>query len=548
MMRYNECAPHRGVTMFSLTATLLLTTIVVNLCLIPFIYPHQRAGPINASFAVAVFAIAVWAGLLIAFLYGHPDELALYALKLSYIAAAVIAAAFYYFSIVFPSGAPPSRWHTRCLVVAIAALSLALLAPNFLTGVLITNDAGRTVALHLPEYLLFVAVFCSLFAAVLVRVWRKFIAAEGVLRIQLFIIAINITVVGLVGVFFDLILPSPFLENFRYVWTGPVFTDLFAAATAYSIFRYRLFNTKAMLAELLVFAIWIVLFVRILTTSGGGYDILGNAIALALAVPIGLLLIHSVHLEVQAREALAAANSKLIELDRLKSEFLSLAAHQLRGPVTIIRGYLAGIADGDYGPLPPTMKPPIEQASETARTFAGLIDDYLNVSRIEQGQMAYTFVLADFAELVRRAIEQYAPLVEKKGLHLACKIDPKSSYQSKIDADKMRQVVSNLIDNAIKYTKVGQIAVTLTSEIAPNRMRLTVTDSGAGIDPSTLPKLFQKFTRADATGANPGGSGLGLYVARQFVEAQGGRIWAESAGAGHGASFIVELPRAGSSL
>lgn len=534
--------------MFSLTATLLITTIVVNLCLIPFIYPRESAGSVNGSFAVAIFAIATWAGLLIGFLYGRPGELALYALKLSYIAAAAIAAAFYYFSIVFPSGTSPSRWHTTCLAAAIAALSLALLVPNFLTGALIGDDAGRTVELHLPEYLLFVTVFCSLFAAVLVRVWRKFMAAEGVLRAQLFIIAVNITVVGLIGVFFDLVLPSPFLENFRYVWTGPVFTDLFAAATAYSIFRYRLFNTKAMLAEFLVFAIWIVLFVRILTTTGGGYDILGNAIALALSVSIGLLLIRSVHLEVQAREALAAANTKLTELDRLKSEFLSLAAHQLRGPVTIIRGYLAGIVEGDYGPVPSTMKSPIEQASETARSFAGLIDDYLNVSRIEQGQMAYAFVVADFADLVRHAAEQYASLAEKKGLRLSCVIDPKGSYRSKIDADKMRQVVSNLIDNAIKYTKAGEISVTLTNDAAKSRMRLTVTDAGAGIDPSALPTLFRKFTRADATGVNPAGSGLGLYVARQFIEAHRGRIWAESAGVGRGSSFILELPLIGSNM
>jgi signal transduction histidine kinase len=527
--------------MFSLPATLLITTIVVNLCLIPFIYPRRGTGMVNGSFALAVFAIAVWAGLLIGFLYGQTDRLALDALNLSYVAAAVIAAAFYYFSIVFPSEQRPERWHTAGLIAVTTALSAAILLPGFLTGVLTTGPAGRTVALHLPGYLLFVAVFCSLFAAVLARIWRKFFAATGVLRTQLFIIGINVTVVGLLGVYFDLILPSPFLEDFRYVWTGPVFTDIFAAATAYSIFRYRLFNTKAMLAEFLVFAIWILLLVRILTSDGVS-DLLGNAAVLALAVPIGLLLIHSLDLEVQAREAVVSANAKLTELDRLKSEFLSLAAHQLRGPVTIIRGYLAGIGEGDYGLVPQALKLPIARASETAQGFAALIDDYLNVARIEQGKMAYTFVLADFADLVRRVAEEYAPIAEKKGLGFSCTVDPAGSYQARLDAEKMNQVVSNLIDNAIKYTTIGEIAVGLAHDPALGRMRLTVSDTGAGSDPAVLPTLFQKFTRADAKGVNPGGSGLGLYVARQFVEAHGGRIWAESAGQGRGTTFIVELP------
>ncbi len=527
--------------MLNFTITVLIVTAVINLGLTPFIYPRRGAGPMNAAFVLATLGIAAWALTLVGFLQTPSDWVALIFLRLSYMAAAFIAACFYYFSIAFPDGQRPSRWHLATLVVLTSAVCAAVLVPGFLTGSIFPVGATRTVELHVLGYAAFGGTFCGLFALVQIRVWRKFVSAQGLVRVQLLLMAICITAVGWLGIYFDLILPSPFLENFRYVWTGPVFTDVFAAVTAYAIFRYRLFNAKALIGELLVFALWLILFIRVLT-SGTVADLIANVVVLTLSVPIGVLLIRSLQVETRARELLADANTRLRELDQLKSEFLSLAAHQLRTPVTLLQGYLSTIQEGDYGPVPEPMKIPIARAVEIIRSFASMIQDYLDVARIEQNRMTYAFAPADLEKIVGVLIEEFATPAKQKNLTLTFKKDGAGPYRAHLDVDKARQVVSNLLDNAIKYTPSGTVEVTLARDIERGMLRLSIADTGVGIDPATLPKLFQKFTRSDSDRLNAGGSGLGLYVARQFIEAHHGRIWAESAGLGRGSRFIIEVP------
>jgi signal transduction histidine kinase len=527
--------------MLNFTTTILILTVVINLSLTPFIYPRRNAGPMHAAFVLATLGIAAWALTLVGFLQIPSDSLALIFLRLSYMAAAFIAACFYYFSIAFPDGNRPSRRHVATLVALTGAVCLAVLVPGFLTGSISLVGGTRTVELHVLGYAAFVGMFCGLFALVQIRVWRKFASAQGIARIQLLLMAICITAVGWLGVYFDLILPSPFLENFRYVWTGPVFTDLFAAVTTYAIFRYRLFNAKALIGELLVFALWLILFVRVLT-SGAAAELIGNIVVLALSVPIGVLLIRSLQIETRGREALAVANTKLRELDQLKSEFLSLAAHQLRTPVTLLQGYLSTIEEGDYGPVPEPMRTPITRATETVRGFASMIQDYLDVARIEQNRMTYSFATADLEKIVVVLVDEFTALAKRKALALTFKKDSAGPYRANLDVEKVRQVVSNLLDNAIKYTPSGMVEVALSHDIERGILRLSIADTGTGIDPSTLSKLFQKFSRGDHDRLNTGGSGLGLYVARQFIEAHHRSIWAESTGLGRGSRFIIEVP------
>lgn len=527
--------------MFNLTTTLLIATVVVDLGLIPFIYSRNERGPTQWSFALFVLFIAAWAGAILGFLHAPASGAAIVLLKLSYVAATLIAACFYYFSQIFPEGSRPAPWHVRLLTGATLFLCVALLLPNFLTGAVIARMPITVVSLHLPEYLLFATLFCGLFLGGQIRIWIKYAHAEGLLRKQLLMVGSSVTVIGLLGIYYNLVLPSPFLEDFRYVWTGPVLTAVFAIVIDYSIFRYHLFNTRALIAEFLVFALWLVIFIRTLIAQTLNEQ-LGDGLLLAFAIPIGVLLLHSVRVETKARETLAAANDRLKELDRMKSEFLSLATHQLRGPVTIIRSYVAEILDGNYGKILPETKQALSRVGDSARGLASIIDDYLNVSRIEQGQMKYEIAEVDLAEIVSKTVADLTATAQAKGLHLTYEQVSPGSCIAKLDAEKMRQVVANLIDNAIKYTPKGAVAVRLTSEPDRHSLLLTVSDTGIGIDSQVLPELFQKFSRAPGAGkTNAGGSGLGLYVARQLVEAQGGSIWAESSRVEKGTRFFVRV-------
>ena len=244
-------------------------------------------------------------------------------------------------------------------------------------------------------------------------------------------------------------------------------------------------------------------------------------------------------IENQEKE-LEKANTRLTELDKLKSEFVSLATHQIRGPLTAIKGYASMLMQGDLGAIPENVKGTIGTIFESSNALTVIVQDFLDVSRIEQGKMKYDISVFDLSKLTYDVAEELRPNIERKGLHLKLEIEPNIIVEA--DIGKIRQVFENLIDNAVKYTHQGFIYFTVKR--AENGVAsISIKDTGVGIKPETLPKLFQKFSRAeDASKANILGTGLGLYVAKQLLTAQHGTIRAESEGEGKGSTFVVELP------
>ncbi len=227
------------------------------------------------------------------------------------------------------------------------------------------------------------------------------------------------------------------------------------------------------------------------------------------------------------------------ELDRLKDEFLSVATHQLRAPITAIRGYAANMLDGTYGPVVQYFVEPLSVIKESTRLMASSIDDYLNISRIEQGRMKYEVSTFDIANLAKKVVHELTPVASSRKLSLT--YSGEESVNVRADVGKMGQVITNLIDNAIKYTQSGSIEVAV--EKRGNFVRLTVKDTGIGISQKDISALFEKFKRArDANRINTTGTGLGLYVAKMLVLGNGGKIWVESDGEGKGSRFIFELP------
>lgn len=236
---------------------------------------------------------------------------------------------------------------------------------------------------------------------------------------------------------------------------------------------------------------------------------------------------------------LEVANEKLKGLDKLKTEFVSLASHQLRSPLTAIKGYISMILEGDYGEIDPKAKEAMGQVAESSNNLTLVVDDLLNVAKIEQGGMKYEMAKFDFGELVLNTAKELSITAEKKGLKLICNVPLDQKYFVNGDKDKLRQVLVNLIDNSIKYTKEGQIEVSL--HIEKEKIILSVKDTGAGISPEAIGTLFEKFSRGDGGKLNTGGSGLGLYLVKEIAKAHNGRAWAESEGVGKGSTFSVEL-------
>ncbi len=242
----------------------------------------------------------------------------------------------------------------------------------------------------------------------------------------------------------------------------------------------------------------------------------------------------------KSNDKLWVANEKLKDLDKQKTEFVSIASHQLRSPLTAIKGYSSMVLEGSFGEISDKVREAVDRVFQSSQRLVLVIEDFLNISRIELGTMKYEWSDFDLREVVETVVRETRHTVEKNGLKLFFEYDTNLKYVVHGDLGKISQVVSNMLDNAMKYTKQGSIKVMLEKKVG--KVRFAVKDTGIGIGEETMPKLFEKFSRAsDAGKTNIAGTGLGLYVAKEIVTAHKGKIWAESEGVGKGSTFIVEI-------
>jgi len=235
------------------------------------------------------------------------------------------------------------------------------------------------------------------------------------------------------------------------------------------------------------------------------------------------------------------ANIHLQRLDVAKSEFLSIASHQLRTPLTAIKGYISMIIEGDYGKAPTPMLKILKDVFESSNRLARLINIFLNVSRIEAGKFHLDLSETDFEKTLGEVIKELTPIAEAKKLKLIFKKPKISLPPIKVDKDKIKDVIYNLIDNSIKYTPAGKVTITL--EKIDNSILTSIKDTGIGIKPAEAKELFNKFVRGEGIARiQPDGSGLGLFIAKKITEAHGGKICVESEGKGKGSTFYFTLP------
>lgn len=326
--------------------------------------------------------------------------------------------------------------------------------------------------------------------------------------------------------------------------------SLYPVITGYAMLRHELFNVKIIATQLITFTLWVSILVRMLLSNTLREQI-AEAVLFLISIILGLLLIKSIKSEIRQREKIESlakdlelANEHLKELDQQKSEFVSLASHQLRGPLTAVKGYASMLLDNDFGALEGGVRDAIDKIYQSTQDLVVVVGDYLDVSRIEQGRMQYDFTNFNMKDLVETIITELRPNIERAKLSMAFDFDASCDFTVEADQGKIKQVIGNLLDNSIKYTPQGGIHVWL-KRTQDSKILVSITDTGVGIDPEVLPRLFEKFTRApDASKTNILGTGLGLYVARKMIEAHHGRIWAESAGQNKGSSFFIELDAA----
>ncbi|MBL7021873.1 GAF domain-containing protein [Patescibacteria group bacterium] len=242
----------------------------------------------------------------------------------------------------------------------------------------------------------------------------------------------------------------------------------------------------------------------------------------------------------KSNKKLTYANDNLQQLDRAKSEFLSIASHQLRTPLSGIKGYLSMLSEGDFGRLPKDAQIVISDLFANADRMSRLINTFLNISRIEANRLVIAKKQVDIIELVRSTARDFDMAAKKKKLKYTYSL-PKKKIIVAADGDKIRDVVGNFIDNSLKYTSKG--FVKLSIETTSKQVRIFIEDSGMGVSKKDLDKLFEKFARGtDITKVDTNGSGLGLYIAKKIIEAHDGVTFVSSPGKGKGSKFGFSLP------
>lgn len=340
---------------------------------------------------------------------------------------------------------------------------------------------------------------------------------------------------------------SSFTEKWELLQYGLFGMPIFMGFLGYLIVRFKTFNIKVFGAQALVTAL-----VAIIASEYFFVDSLVNfilvGITLILALGFGYILTKSVKRDIQQKEELEALSQQLVEaniqlkkLDKAKSEFISIASHQLRTPLTAIKGYLSLVVEGSYGQVDDSVKNALQKAYGANERLILLVEDLLNASRIESGRMKYDLADVRLEDLVSQSCDSLALKAEDEGLFLKVNApkDPLPIFH--VDGNKVREVISNFIDNAIKYTEKGGVEVGFESD--SESVKVVVSDTGIGVPEDEIPYLFKKFSRGkDTSRLNATGTGLGLFVAKNIIEAHGGKVWVKSDGAGKGSRFYIQLP------
>ena len=241
----------------------------------------------------------------------------------------------------------------------------------------------------------------------------------------------------------------------------------------------------------------------------------------------------------ESERALMEAKLDAERANAAKTQFLANMSHELRTPLNAVLGFTELILDETYGPVPPDIRDPVERVERNGQHLLGLINDVLDISKIESGR--FTLSIDDYAmrDVVRSVVASVDPLATEKGIRLVRDV-PADLPRGRGDQKRIIQALMNLVGNAIKFTEEGE--VTIAVETRGDSFVVSVSDTGPGIRLEDHETIFDEFHQVDGSiTRQKGGTGLGLTIAKRMIEMQGGRLWVESA-PGRGAKFTFNLP------
>lgn len=505
------------------------------------VYFHDKQSVTNRLFFLMSLSAVFWA---LANYFSITVETAGVLLWIRWVLffAVSMMANFFLFIYNFPERNSKLSFKYQALVIGgTAFVMMATLSRFVFSDYYIQN--GNVIPVAGPLMPIFGITVLGYLIAGLILMIRKYAKARDIEKKQW-----RAVMFGVFTTFFLLIITNylfvVFFNVTFFIKLGPLLMLPAIFGMGYALMKHRLLNAKAVATEILTFSILSIALLEVLMAESVWEIILRTGL-FCLFFLFGAFLIRSVVREVEQREKLevlsrdlATANEKLKELDHLKSEFLSFASHQIKAPLAVIKGYAALIYDGTYGEVSEKAKEGALKIKNSSDKLTKLVINFINIRKIEEGKMEYKFEKVNCFEMIVEIKDELEPLAKNKNLEYGLE-SVGSAIFINADAQSLRQVFQNLIENAVKYTDSGFVKVKI--ETRDGSMIFSVFDSGHGMSKELLTYLFEEFHR-DKDEKKIEGSGLGLYIAKNIIEAHKGKIWAESEGEGRGSTFFVELP------
>ncbi len=518
-------------------------------------------------FIFAILGVACWD---VSILFFHLNVFTfLNWVSFAHFFALVVVFSYYLFAFKFPRETIKEKNKISLYIlpaVCFLVATVAIFLTNWVVGDVDYGNQVYVIGKYYPIYGTLITFYFSVGSFVL---YKQFIdSTDQTEKQQVRLVLAGAIVSILIATVADLLLP--YLSSFEYIWIGPFSTILLVVAVSVAILKYHLFSIKLIIAEAALILLNFLLFANAAFSQDS--TILALNVLLSFSVLFfSILIIRGIYKDIKDRERIqklandmTTANKRLLALEQQKTEFISIASHQLRTPMTVIKGYASMVLEGAFGKLSPGAYDAMEKLYKASEKIVALIEDLLTVSRLEQGRGLPIFEKVLFAKFLRETLEPFSKEAEEMGLRLSfVAAEGSESTLVSIDKKKIAQALKHLIDNAMKYTKApGRISVTLAHDGSKGRVYLSISDTGIGMTEEEITSLLHTgslndtdtrgfFGNSDVSSEKSSSKkllsservvGIGFYIAQEIIVAHYGAIHIESEGAGRGTTVTVELP------
>ena len=499
------------------------------------IIKNDTKSLLNRILVFILLNFSIWIFLDLILWANEKSQIIMFSWSIMVLFEVLIYASSFYFLYVFIQKKDLSFKYKMLIGILISPVILLLGTKLNIIGYDATNCNREVIEGFISTiYVYFVEI--SLVISILYLAIRSIVKEKTNFKIQIAIISTGL-ILFLVAFSWGNIAGS-ITDNWNFGQWGLIGAPVFVAFLAYMIVRFHTFNVKLLGAQALVLGLWLLVFGILFIRNIGDVRII-TIFTLALVSIAGYLLVKSVKKEVEQKEQLAKLNIDLQNVIQQRESLMHLINHKVKGSFTHTKYIFAGMLDGMFGTITPEIKKIALLGMSADEEGIRTIDLILNTANLQKGTVKYEMKSIDLKELITKTVEEKKTQAEKKGIKIETEI---TGDVCMINGDSfwLKEVVNNLIDNSIRYTKEGEIRVGLKKE--NSKLLFYVKDTGIGITPEDKNNLFTEGGRGkESVKTNVDSTGYGLFTVKLIVEAHSGKVWVESEGEGKGSTFFVQF-------